>query len=79
VSPDEQQAESLKYSNRVAIILQLESGAWALFNNQRRLITITNSFETLALSIATISSSVIEAGPVNLLTDLDLDSLLDDL
>lgn len=58
MTPDEQSALSLKYSNRAAIVLRLESGAWALFNAQRKLVGITHSMEELCLGIACIESTV---------------------
>jgi len=50
-------AESLKYSNRVAIILPL-GGRLALFNNQRRLIGWFTSWESLVLAIQSIESTI---------------------
>ena len=50
-------AESLKYSNRVAIILPL-GGKLALFNNQRRLIGWFTSWESLVLAIQSIESTI---------------------
>jgi hypothetical protein len=84
LTPDEQEAESLKYSNRVAIILKLRSGAWALFNNQRKLLLTTFSMETLILNLATIEETI-SLPPRNpksfdtTLAGIDLDSLLDEI
>jgi len=51
LSPLTLEAENGKYSDRVAIILPLESGSWAIFNAQRKLLGITSSMETLCLLI----------------------------
>lgn len=50
-------AESLKYSNRVAIILPL-GGKLALFNNQRKLVGWFTSWESLVLAIQSIESTI---------------------
>ncbi len=79
-STDELEAESCKYSDRVAIILPLTSGAFACFNAQRKILGITQSMETLMLMVtdAKLSVSAPQAGPshhsrVKLsLDDLDL-------
>jgi len=37
MEPDEMEAESNKYSDRAVIVLPLQGGRFAVFNNQRRL------------------------------------------
>lgn len=54
MTPQEQQALSLKYSNRVAIVLRLDDGTYAVFTNQRRLVCFSPSAETMALAVDNI-------------------------
>lgn len=58
MTPQEQQALSLKYSNRVAIVLRLDDGTYAVFTNQRRLVSFTPNAETMALAVDNIEKWV---------------------
>jgi hypothetical protein len=58
MTPEEQEAESIKYSSQVAMVLRLSTGAYAVFNAQRRLLCITDSMETVALAIHQAASTI---------------------
>lgn len=82
MSPEEQEAESFKYGESVAIVLKLGSGQWAIFNCQRKLILITPSMEQVALCISTVTATVerrASSPKPPLLTKAELDSLLDEI
>ena len=56
-------AETLKYSNEVALILALDDGWFAVFNNQRQLQFLTTSTEQIILGIQGIGETCQQAPP----------------
>ena len=57
MTPAEMEALNAKYSNRCAIIVKLDDGGFAVFNNQRKLLDITYSMETVASLIENIETT----------------------
>jgi len=58
MTPEEMEAENLKYSHQVAIILRLSSGAFAVFNAQRRLLLISESMEAVGRAVYEAASTI---------------------
>lgn len=65
MTPDEQEALSLKHSNSALILLPLSSGKVAIFDNSRKLLQIREpplEYHSLALlSLAALSSLLVKA------------------
>lgn len=53
MSPEERQAESRKYSNSVVLVLPLDNGFFAVYNNARELSEIVSSGELLTAVLRT--------------------------
>lgn len=75
LSEDEIAAENLKYGTQIAMICQLPSGAYAVWNAQRVLLGVTTSMETMMLLVAQAPSTLSSPPPRTRSTTLTLDDL----
>ena len=73
MTPEELEAENLKYGPSVAMVLRLSTGAYAVFNAQRKLLIITDSLEAVSRAVYEAASTVtLPPAPKSALTLGDL-------